>query len=95
MRGLGHPKHFPSVTTFYRRRLPHLQAGEQPIFLTWRLHGSLPANRVFPAANSAGKAFVAIDRLLDAATGGPLYLRRPEIASLAVDTIRYGQDHLN
>jgi len=34
--------------TFYRRRLPHLYDIGQPVFLTWRLHGSLPANRIFP-----------------------------------------------
>lgn len=95
LRNLGRQHHFPSVTTFYRRRLPHLQVGERPIFLTWRLHASLPHHRVFPAESPAGRAFVAMDRLLDGATAGPLHLRRPEIASVAVDAIRYGQDHLN
>ena len=31
------------VMVFYRRRLPHWQPGETALFLTWRLHGSLPA----------------------------------------------------
>jgi hypothetical protein len=35
---------------FYQRRLPHLYTLEQPIFLTWRLQGSLPSHRPFPAA---------------------------------------------
>ena len=35
--------------TFYRRRLPHLYETGQPVFLTWRLHDSLPSHRVFPA----------------------------------------------
>src|SRR5437879_3157149 len=28
--------------TFYRRRLPHFYEIDQPVFLTWRLHDSLP-----------------------------------------------------
>ena len=35
-----------------------------------------------------------MDSILDRATGGPLYLRRPEIASLIVDAIRHGQDQM-
>jgi hypothetical protein len=76
------------VTTF-RRRLPHYHSIGQPIFLTWRLHGSLPANRGFPPATTSGQAFVAMDHLLDTACTGPLYLRRPEIANVVVEAIRY------
>ena len=36
-----------------------------------------------------------MDRLPDGAVCGPLHLRQPEIASVAVDAIRYGQDQLN
>ena len=53
---------------------------DQPLFVTFRLYGSLPAHRVFPPDAQSGKAFVAMDRLLDRAISGPLYLRRPEIA---------------
>ena len=35
-----------------------------------------------------------MDRLLDAATSGPLYLRRPEIAVLAADAIHYSAEQL-
>jgi REP element-mobilizing transposase RayT len=68
----------------YERRLPHWDIVDQPLFVTFRLHGSLPANRVFPPAGllSSGKAFVAVDRLLDASVSGPLFLRRPEIAEI-------------
>src|SRR5437588_8171297 len=34
--------------TFYRRNLPHWQPEGKPIFLTWRLFGSLPIRRRIP-----------------------------------------------
>jgi REP element-mobilizing transposase RayT len=64
------------------------------MFITWRLHGSLPPNRVFPPETTAGRAFAAMDSILDHATSGPLHLRRPEIARLTVDAIRHGQEHM-
>jgi REP element-mobilizing transposase RayT len=81
----------------YERRLPHWDVVEQPLFVTFRLHGSLPANRVFPPAGlvSAGKAFVAVDRLLDASATGPLFLRRPEIAEIMVAALRHGDRELH
>ena len=59
------------------------------MFLTWRLHGSLPPNRNFPRATTSGRAFLAMDRLLDGAATGPRYLCRSEIASLVAEAIRY------
>lgn len=75
--------------TFHVRRLPHLYAVDKPIFVTWRLRGSLPANRVFPPGLTSAAAFVAMDRLLDAGSAGPTYLRRPEIAGLVAEAICY------
>ena len=69
---------------FYRRRLPHLDQIEQAAFVTWRLHGSLPPNRPFPALSSA-QAFAAMDRLLDETRGGPFHLRQPAAADMVVD----------
>ena len=78
--------------THYERRLPHWDVLERPLFVTFRLHGSLPANRVFPPERlTSGKAFVAVDRLLDRAQSGPFFLRLPEIASLVVAAIRDGE----
>jgi len=66
-----------------------------PIFLTWRLHGSLPPNRSFPASAAAsGRAFVALDRLLDEARSGPFYLRQPAIADMIVEAIHYNANSL-
>ena len=81
--------------TFYRRRLPHVHAADRPIFLTWRLHDTLPAHRTFPKdALNSGQAFAAMDRLLDEACGGAFYLRQPAIADVIVEAIRYNASGL-
>jgi putative DNA methylase len=80
---------------FYRRRLPHFDQPGQPVFLTWRLHDSLPPHRSFPAAAlNSGQAFAALDRLLDEASSGPFYLRQPAIAKMVAEAIRYNADIL-
>ena len=74
----------------YWRRLPHIYTTEQPVFLTWRLHASLPPHRPFTTGTlSSGRAFAALDRLLDEARTGPLYLREPSVADLVVEAIQY------
>jgi len=80
---------------FYQRCLPHWQPLGQPLFVTWRLHGSLPSHRVFPADSlTSGQAFAAMDRLLDQAGTGPRYLSQPAIARLVVEALHYGQASL-
>ena len=81
----------------YQRRLPHWDTVDQPLFATFRLHGSLPAHRVFPpdSLSRSGKAFVAMDRLLDLGASGPLYLRRPEIAEWVVAALQEGDRRLH
>ena len=61
------------------------------LFVTWHLHGSLPASQ-FPPPHpaSAGQAFVWIDRHLDTARWGPLFLRQDAIARLVMDSIQRG-----
>ena len=78
----------------HARRLPHVYAIGRPMFLTWRLAGSLPRHRCFPSEVTSGLAFVALDRLLDQARTGPLYLRMPQIASLMVEAIHHRADAL-
>jgi hypothetical protein len=52
----------------HERRLPQWDVVGQPLFVTFRLHGSLPAGRRFPPTLlTTGKAFVAMDRILDKA----------------------------
>jgi REP element-mobilizing transposase RayT len=75
----------------YRRRLPHLDVPGSPVFVTWRLWGSLPKGRVFARDHVVtGEAFVVVDRLLDMARSGPFYLRTPEIADLVLEQLKVG-----
>jgi REP element-mobilizing transposase RayT len=62
------------------------------MFVTFRLAGSLPEGRIFPPARfSSGQAFVAMDRLLDRATEGAVFLQHHEIAQIVLDAIRDGE----
>jgi REP element-mobilizing transposase RayT len=79
----------------YRRRLPHIWSSYQPVFLTWRLHGSLPPHRSFAGGTlPSGKAFVVLDRLLDEVRTGPFYLRQPAIADMVVEAVWYNAQML-
>jgi putative transposase len=78
-----------NLVAFYRRRLPHLSEIHRPVFLTWRLHGSLPPHRWFPARPTSGLQFAALDRLLDEMRSGPLHLRQPPLADMVVEAIDY------
>ena len=77
----------------YDRRLPHWDTVDEPLFVTFRLHGSLPAHRVFPpeSLTQSGKAFLAMDRLLDRHAAGPTYLRRPKLAEIIVAALQDGE----
>jgi len=86
--------------SFYRRNLPHWHPRGAALFITWRLDGSLPRSfrvPVGPAVEKerAGRAFRALDAVLDAAASGPVWLKQPRIASLVVSTLRRGDSHQN
>jgi putative transposase len=86
-------RHYLFVT-FYRRRLPHLHADDHPVFITWRLHNSLPPNRNFSTSTmTSGQAFAAMDRLLEETRSGVFYLRQPAIADMLV-AIQYNAKNL-
>ncbi|MBZ5527988.1 MAG: transposase [Acidobacteriia bacterium] len=84
---------------FYRRNLPHWLPEGKVIFITWRLHGSLPASlrrtgrtgrnacATKPSVRgnpaSPGRKFLQLDSALDTAKSGPLWLADPEIAGYA------------
>jgi putative transposase len=74
---------------FYRRRLPHWQPVGVPIFLTWRLYGSLPSSHHTPPSISVteGQRFVELDRQLDSATSGPMFLKDPRVAAAVTETL--------
>ena len=59
--------------------------------LTWHLHGSLPQARYPPPQKlNSGQAFVWMDRYLDSACRGPLYLRDERIARIVITCLRRG-----
>ena len=73
----------------YRRRLPHLQPDGAYLFVTWRLHGSLPSSVLRGRFPTPGHAFVAADRAL-ALDQRRMWLRNPQIARLVSASIRAG-----
>jgi hypothetical protein len=79
----------------YQRRLPHWDHVGHPMFVTFRLHGSLPQERTFPPGLvNSGRAFVAMDRLLDHAQTGPLWMRMTVIAEVVVGAVMDGERRL-
>lgn len=64
----------------FKRRLPHQHPENADFFVTWRLYGSLPRQPQALTPISCGEAFVAMDRELDLAATGPLWLKEPRIA---------------
>jgi REP element-mobilizing transposase RayT len=63
------------------------------LFLTWRLHGSLPFWIHAPSVTS-GRAFVRLDRQLDTAPTGPMWLKDPRVAAAVVDSLRFAEGEL-
>lgn len=69
--------------------MPHWDAPGIPVFVTWRLSGSMPQDRIFNSEHiTSGEAFATWDRLLDTARSGPLYLRQPKIARLVTNRMQ-------
>jgi REP element-mobilizing transposase RayT len=75
----------------FKRRLPHLQPSDADFFVTWRLYGSLPNSpKQLLSLMSSGEAFVAMDRQLDRAATGPLWLKEPRIAECVSQILQVG-----
>lgn len=79
-----------------RRRLPHQYPEGRALFITWHLHGSLPASH-FPVPHnlSAGQAFVWIDRYLDTTRHGPRWMKMDGVARVVVEGIRFAAAELH
>jgi putative transposase len=59
--------------------------------VTWSLHGVLPLSfSARPGRLAGGQAFAWMDRQLDTARSGPMYLRQRAIARLVVESIHKG-----
>jgi putative transposase len=81
--------------TFYRRNLPHWIPDGRTIFLTWRLHGTLSQGvrrKIDSIPSDSGERFLTLDRRLDSAASGPLWLSDPEIADYAEYPIKRGAE---
>jgi REP element-mobilizing transposase RayT len=79
---------------YYERRLPHWHPDHAAIFVTWRLHGSLPRSARPPIELPAGRAFVAMDRELAKAETGPSWLKDERVAQCVVETLHFGEQPL-
>jgi putative transposase len=79
---------------YYHRNLPHGFPEARPIFLTWRLHGSLPACILqklrAEKALTAGQEFAKADQHLDRAEAGPLWLKDTRIAECVSQCLELG-----
>jgi REP element-mobilizing transposase RayT len=72
-----------------------LQHKSNDVFVTWRLKGTLPRKRFAPPSDlTPSQSFAWIDRLLDSATCGPSWLRRPDVAETVVQALHYGESEL-
>jgi REP-associated tyrosine transposase len=78
----------------YTRNLPHWLPEGRAIFLTWRLHGSLPASVVQKLRAkkllTAGQEFARADQHLDRAEAGPLWLKDTRIAECVSQCLELG-----
>jgi putative transposase len=81
--------------SFYRRSLPHWHPEKATVFLTWRLHGSFPegfADHLREWHNEPRKQFMNAERVLDAGSSGPLWLKEPEIAACVEQAVLRGAE---
>jgi REP element-mobilizing transposase RayT len=74
----------------YRRRLPHFQPEGEYLFVTWRLHGSLPVAPADVSYATSGHAFVVQGRALNQRRGA-LWLSDTRVARHVADTILDGE----
>ena len=74
----------------YRRRLPHFHPDDAHLFVTWRLHGSMPVAPPAVIYATPGHAFAAQDRALGR-SHGQLWLSDTRVARKVVETIRTGE----
>lgn len=84
--------------TYYERNLPHWHPDGKAIFLTWRLHGSLPHSFLRSLKDNphatAGQLFRKADTMLDRAEHGPLWLKNERVATCVTNAIEWGADKL-
>ncbi len=75
------------------RRLPHFHPEDRWIFITWNLRGAIRASQFLPPRKTlSGEAFVIMDRALDTARSGPMFLRQDAIAALVETSLHRGAE---
>ncbi|HSW50672.1 MAG TPA: transposase [Bryobacteraceae bacterium] len=79
---------------FYRRKLPHWQPEGAPLFITWRLQGSLTAHVAWDHSVRFGQQFARIDRQLDAAVAGPAWMKDSSVARTVVAALQFADTQL-
>jgi putative transposase len=76
---------------YYERNLPHWLPEGRSLFLTWRLHGSLPQIALEALHKNdkleGGKKFLRFDQELDGAGFGPVWLKDSRVAGVVVIAI--------
>ena len=84
--------------TYYERNLPHWHPESRWIFVTWRLHGSLPAPLIVQLQRikePANKRFARAELVLDQAGCGPVWLKDQRVARKVVECIHFGSATLH
>ena len=90
------------MAEFYRKRLPHWQPPEGTFFITYRLFGSIPMEKIrqfrkmpnrkiFKESKIIREAwyFRNSDRFLDANPNGPYWLAKKEIAEIVFQSLLF------
>jgi REP element-mobilizing transposase RayT len=76
--------------TYYERDLPHWQPEGADLFLTWRLHGSLPKEYFERQRDpDPAKAFAHQDRILDEALIGSTWLKDDRVAGCVAAALHH------
>jgi type I restriction enzyme R subunit/putative DNA methylase len=71
--------------------LPHVYPEGRWLFVTWILHGSVPAWRFGPPPKTtSGEAFARVDAYLDTRRSGPMFLAQEAIAEIMIDSLVRG-----
>lgn len=85
------------IKHFHRRRLPHLYYNEGIYFVTYRLYGSIPQNRLDELQkeinsvddNEQKRVFKKYDKLLDTVQNQVFHLKNPKIAEACKNSIMF------
>ena len=98
----------PQTTRFYRRRLPHGRVADRSYFVTFRLHGTLPASLRREAENHRAVCqqcddelsrrfhrlmFRRIETVLDRPDPSVDFLAYPNIAGLVKEAFNWTESH--